>query len=280
MVKTFNSSTPTFLDRNPQVVLVVALLKDLRQLHRAGADVPEKNAKGIHVDHAVVLASENLGRHVDGRADDAPWDHHLGLAETQVGDFGAVEAVEEDVLQLNVSVDEAVVVEEAEAMHHVQRDLQAEEPVKAGLEAGVQVARQPFHDQVHVAAAAVVVVLDDRAANLHDAVILRQRPGVVELHGEVIPVLVVADHDRLDGDARVVRPALLRAEDDAVLAPADLLAQLRHAVEDGVDEGGGLEGEPGKERSIVLAHLLPAVVGVLHLVVQDGFWVSATKTKC
>lgn len=61
---------------------------------------PEEDAEGVDVDARLVRAGEHLGRHVDGRADDAAGHHRLRLAEAQVGQLAAVALV-----QLQVFVD-------------------------------------------------------------------------------------------------------------------------------------------------------------------------------
>lgn len=86
---------------------------------------------------------------MDGRPDDAAGHHGLGLTEAQVGDLGPVLFVQlhrrtnpalrssshragrervavphQNVLQLDVSVQEPLTVQEADPLHHVQSDLE------------------------------------------------------------------------------------------------------------------------------------------------------------
>ena len=72
------------------MVLVGALLEVLRQPDVAGAHVPQQDAEGVRVHAVVVLAGEELWRHMDGRAHDTATHHGLGLAETQISDLAAV----------------------------------------------------------------------------------------------------------------------------------------------------------------------------------------------
>ena len=91
------------------MVLIGTLLKGGGQADVAGADVPEEDAKGVGVHTAVVLAREELGRHVDGCAHDAATHHGLRLAEAQVRDLAAVVAIklekEQDLLTKNRALD-------------------------------------------------------------------------------------------------------------------------------------------------------------------------------
>jgi len=88
--KAWKGTEPTVAHRLPEVVLAGALLERERQPHVAGADVPEEHAERVHVHRAVVLAREELGRHVDRRAHHAARHHRLRLAEAQVRDLGPV----------------------------------------------------------------------------------------------------------------------------------------------------------------------------------------------
>lgn len=74
---------------------------------------PEQHAKCIHVDRAIVHSSHELRSHVNGRADDGARHHGLGNTEAEVGEFGSVIFLQQNVFQLDVTVQKALGMEEA-----------------------------------------------------------------------------------------------------------------------------------------------------------------------
>lgn len=165
------------------------------------------------------LTCEELRSHVDGRPDDAAGHHGLGLTKAQVGDLGPVLFVQlhrrtnpalwssshwarrelyavphQNVLQLDVSVQETLTVQEADPFHHVQSDLETllqrqrrgslretdtsvrttdrwAEPqteVWRYLQTRVEISVQSLHDQQNRdTGAAAVRVIDDRPVKIH-----------------------------------------------------------------------------------------------------------------
>lgn len=81
---------PTSFDERKQILLVRALLVDVGQAGLSGAEVPEEHPEGVDVDAVVVVAGQQLGRHVDWRPHHAAGHHHLHFAEPEVGQFGPV----------------------------------------------------------------------------------------------------------------------------------------------------------------------------------------------
>ena len=55
---------------------------------------PEEYAERVYIDGVVVVAGEQLRRHVDGRAHDAARHHRLRLAEPKVRQLAAVTLVQ------------------------------------------------------------------------------------------------------------------------------------------------------------------------------------------
>ena len=84
----------------------------------------------------------------------------------------------EHVLELDVAVHEALTVQEADALHHVDGHLQARQPRQVGLERGVEVTLVAVHHEQHCrAAAAAVVIVDHRAAQRRHALVIRHVPA-------------------------------------------------------------------------------------------------------
>ncbi|RUS75380.1 hypothetical protein EGW08_016870, partial [Elysia chlorotica] len=167
----------TFLDRLPELVLVGALLKRVRQAHVARTHVPEQDAERVDIHAVVIVTSKQLRRHVDGRAHDAAAHHRLRLAEAQVRDAAPVPLCDlnsyQNILQFDVSVHQALTVEIPQPLHHVDRHLNPlpaspAEPVEPLLDGGVEVPLEPVHDeQDGRRRPSPVHVVDDRAPQHH-----------------------------------------------------------------------------------------------------------------
>lgn len=58
------------------------------------ADVPKQNPERVNVDRIVVIAREQLRRHMDRSADDRSRHHRFGLAKSQICDFRAIRVIQ------------------------------------------------------------------------------------------------------------------------------------------------------------------------------------------
>lgn len=70
--------------RPPELLLVLASVVVGREVVAVAADVPEENAKGVHVHRVVVRPTEHLRCHVDGSAHQRVAHHCFRLAEAEV----------------------------------------------------------------------------------------------------------------------------------------------------------------------------------------------------
>lgn len=70
--------------RAPQLLLVLASVVVGREVVTVAADVPEEDPEGVHIHGVVVLPTEHLRSHVNGRAHKGVAHHCAGLAKPKI----------------------------------------------------------------------------------------------------------------------------------------------------------------------------------------------------
>ena len=223
--------------------------------HPAREDLEDHDAERVDVAAEVdLLAARLLRAHVLGRAHDeagrgrrgrggAPF---LGDPEVHQPDLAA--RVAHDVGRLQVAVDDAHVVDRAQAVRELQRrreGLLDRQPAALAQDLAQVDALHVLHRDV--AQALVLAVLVDAAD-----VLVADAPGQLDLGLEAPGDLGIARDLRpqhLDRDVLVEQP-VVGAVDDAHAALAELLLDLVAAGHDGAQTKGGRQGLPACEAGL------------------------------
>ena len=83
---------------SPQLFLVRAHFKVVWQFTRITQKIPKKNTKCVNINCLVIIASENLWRHVNRCSNDRAFYYRCWPAETHVGNFRVLIGIKEDIL--------------------------------------------------------------------------------------------------------------------------------------------------------------------------------------
>ena len=219
-----------------------------RERHLARRRLEERHAEGIEVHAGVERASLGLlgrqvlrrpDRHVDAGGGDVAGER---AGDAEVRDHRAAVGVEQDVVGLQIAVDHAASVREAEPLGHVAgdaHDVRLGERALALQPGGERIGAQ-VHPEVHVVAGA------GHEADTDDVRVLKlcRGLGLVAEAALELRVAGVARHEHLHGDRTAVELAAAEHPREATLAEQALEVV---GADGAADQVGGRGGRVGHE---------------------------------